>query len=401
MALTLVTAASSNHFYSMIQLLVSVKKYCADESISLYVYDLGFTDAERHKLRLFLHNSFKQATLCRFPYEKYPAYFDISKPPAGQYAWKPTLIAEVAKCVQTGCLLWLDGGDRLKEDLSQVVRKIKKDGLFVPWSSGSIQRWTYSATISHMHAEALVDKPSRNAAIIGLDLDQPEVVKVLKEWAGLVLIPEALFPKGCNLSNHRYDQSLLSILYARYAATRPEINMEQESGIMTHQDCDHDEKSKEELDSLFNNTFTDLRVAIILCGTNEHVDYHAVYESIQRHIIDINPLEQFDFFIYSRDCDLEKELISLFQPKVRLFEPDTDPKMQKLIRLFKEYSERTGVQYDLMIFYRPDVLLNKDMPLEEYDPQKISNRDNVHFIMNQANSYEFADEMDSIKSLLS
>jgi hypothetical protein len=163
-----------------------------------------------------------------------------------------------------------------------------------------------------------------------------------------------------------------------------------------------------------------------LYDEGRYVNYVAVYNSIKKHIIDCNPDYQFDFFIQCWNIDLKNELIDLYKPKSHLFEnnnvykneivnslnntnkPMTDfasisqmLAISKSILVMKNYIDKqkyinnVNINYDLVIFYRPDVLLFKDMELNKYNVNEIYVNAHVdkggdfHFIMNLENSYEF------------
>jgi hypothetical protein len=160
-----------------------------------------------------------------------------------------------------------------------------------------------------------------------------------------------------------------------------------------------------------------------LYSQGEYVDYQKCYRSIFKHIVQPNAYS-FDFFLHSWNPDLEDELKKLYNPVSSSFEDnriyndeisslcqhDTDfggisqaLTIKKSIELKEKYEKENSIQYDLVIVYRYDVLLWKDINLIEYDKEKIyvnahcdSNGD-FHFIMNQNNATQFKYLYDSIK----
>lgn len=120
----------------------------------------------------------------------------------------------------------------------------------------------------------------------------------------------------------------------------------------------------------------------------QYVNFRACYNSIQKHIIQANPNCSFDFFIHSWNEDLKDDLENLYHPKFSLFENNLiyndeinakvrEPNeftgishalsIKKSIELCEECSE----SYDLIVLYRPDLILLKDMIMTEYNPQNI------------------------------
>jgi len=49
--------------------------------------------------------------------------------------------------------------------------------------------------------------------VVGVNYLDPKACKLIEDWSELAKNESLIFPKESNLSNHRHDQSLLSILY--------------------------------------------------------------------------------------------------------------------------------------------------------------------------------------------
>jgi hypothetical protein len=129
----------------------------------------------------------------------------------------------------------------------------------------------------------------------------------------------------------------------------------------------------------------------------EYINYTAVYNSIVRHIIEPNATMNFDFFMHGWNYDLTENLNLLYKPKKillednRLYEHEIVSKLnrfnanmnrfalcsrslsiEKVSDIFFEYSEQSGINYDLVVLYRPDILLWKDILLDRYDRNSIT-----------------------------
>lgn len=98
------TAASSNHFRTLINFVHNYRKQRSN--IALHVYDLGLKHGEVRALR-------KQVGVVyhAFNFSNEPPHFKMSKN-AGAYAWKPVLIKEMLDKYASE-VLWLDCGDRI------------------------------------------------------------------------------------------------------------------------------------------------------------------------------------------------------------------------------------------------------------------------------------------------
>jgi len=162
-----------------------------------------------------------------------------------------------------------------------------------------------------------------------------------------------------------------------------------------------------------------------LYNNGKYINYIQCYNSIVKHIIDTNKDSyEIDIFQHCWNKDLENELVELYKPKAYLFEDnniysdeisslcstETDfggisqaLTIKKSLEIKEYYEQINNIQYDIVILYRYDILLWKDINLKEYDPEKIyvnahpdSNGD-FHFIMNNQNATMFKYLYDSLK----
>lgn len=165
-----------------------------------------------------------------------------------------------------------------------------------------------------------------------------------------------------------------------------------------------------------------------LYSDSPYVNYKAVHNSIMKHIVNANPDVQFDFIIQSWNIDLENDLVKLYEPIAISFEDNNIYKEEiiaclhatnisiqnfgsnsqllafsKSIQLLKNYVDSNNVYYDYVILYRPDVLLWKNINLNNYDKNKIyvnampNGGGDFHFIMNMANSFVFSNIYETTK----
>jgi hypothetical protein len=170
--------------------------------------------------------------------------------------------------------------------------------------------------------------------------------------------------------------------------------------------------------SKYNNRF--LNPGDIYQESSSYINIRAVYNSIQHHIIKVNPAYQFDFFIQSWNPDLKTMLSDLYQPVSTIFEnnqlysEEIQSKcapgiifagvsqclgMKKGLNLVQEYEDKNNTKYDIVILYRPDVLLWKDMNLNEYDVERHIYMNghslgwktgDLHFVMSSYHSRKFS-----------
>lgn len=160
---------------------------------------------------------------------------------------------------------------------------------------------------------------------------------------------------------------------------------------------------------------------------DNYVNFKCVYNSIKKHIIDVNSDYEFDFFIHSWSYQLKDELNKLYNPVVSNYEDNLlyhsmiNDKLilcnsgknlfssasealsySKTSKLFLEYSEINSINYDFVIIYRPDVLIWKDLILSEYCEDVIycnsflDDNGGFHFVFDPKKIYGFIDIFDGL-----
>ncbi len=163
-----------------------------------------------------------------------------------------------------------------------------------------------------------------------------------------------------------------------------------------------------------------------LYDKGEYIDYKSCFNSIVKHIINPNSNNyDFNFFCHGWNYDLENELTELYQPKKKLFEDNNiyasliesvcgnkdsyggvshALSLKKSIELKEEYEKENNIAYDIIILYRYDILLWKDMILNNYNNLEeniycngfLNGQGDFHFIMSNKNSNNFKNLFNSV-----
>jgi hypothetical protein len=161
----------------------------------------------------------------------------------------------------------------------------------------------------------------------------------------------------------------------------------------------------------------DLPMAGDLYNSSKYLNYTQCYNSIVRHILEPNKhLYDIDIFQHCWSVDLEKELVELYKPKAYIFEDNRkyneeigklcrNPNdfsgisqalaIKKSIEIKEAYEKQNTISYDIVILYRYDVLLWKNIDISTYDLTSLNiyvNGDinsDFHFIMNNKNANTF------------
>jgi len=205
--LVIVSGADSTHYLSLTNLLRSLY-VCMPES-KVVVFDLGMTDTENVELA----KRFKKVEFRKFDYSKYPAYFNI-RVNAGQYAWKPAIIADTMNEFKRP-VIWMDAGTLIHARLDRTRNVIKEHGLFIRKSvlNCLISRCIHPETLRYLGLpDKWLDSLDFEAGFIGVDYANIKVREIINRWKECALVRECIAPEGSNKSNHRQDQAVLTVL---------------------------------------------------------------------------------------------------------------------------------------------------------------------------------------------
>lgn len=206
--ITIVTAASSNHFRCLQSLLWTVSKF--EPQARVIVYDLGLSRDEHALLNDAPPFYLANWELRTFDFTKYPAHFDMSAN-GGRMAFRPTVLAQIAHELAIlnslpSTLLWLDAGCQLREPLETIRACIHRDSVYCPCAPGAIGQLLYPTSHAPLGImEDLLSVPIRDAGTCGFETSKPEVMALLDRWATIALNPVCTAPTGSDRRTHRQD----------------------------------------------------------------------------------------------------------------------------------------------------------------------------------------------------
>lgn len=223
--ITIVTAASSNHFKSAKQFL----KSCPTECHTLF-YDIGLTKEEADELQQVYPNVEYRI----LDFTKLPDFAQLSAPHAGAYAWKPHIIHEVYNELKEGIMVWCDAGNVI-QDIKALENTIKHSGIYSPASCFSVEQMTHKDCLYHMRVHPQYWKcQMRNAALVGFVCNDEIIRNFITQWFTLSKRKEIIIPETSTRNDHRWDQSILTCLMYIW-----DVRCTYEMiGMIIHQDCD-------------------------------------------------------------------------------------------------------------------------------------------------------------------
>lgn len=216
--LTVVTAASSNHFGALRQMLESLRRLDA----RVECYDIGLTPAELGALP-----QWDRVVYRRFDYDAYPSYMNVSVN-AGEYAWKPVIVADVVERARLegppSDVLWADAGCFFQALQPIAARITESGGLWVRSSAGTMREWTHPLMFEYLKVDPTqyADKPNADATLIGFAIGSAPASSreavyrdIVLPWKACAMDKDCIAPRGSSRENHRQDQAVLSYLIHR------------------------------------------------------------------------------------------------------------------------------------------------------------------------------------------
>jgi hypothetical protein len=229
--LTIVTASDTSHFESLKQLIDSIKKY--EKHANLIVFDLGLKVEELKEL----NNKYNNVEINKFEFSNYPKHVNLLSQDNGAYAWKPIIIEEILN-LSKGLVLWCDAGNLLTRNLNPLKRYLIVNGFYSPLSSENIEKWSHPKTLNSLDfPKNKFLKRNLNAAVIGIRY-KSKFKNLIDLWKTSALQKDLILPKGANASNHRWDQTLLTLIYYRDYQKLYSLKTYFVFGIKVHQDID-------------------------------------------------------------------------------------------------------------------------------------------------------------------
>lgn len=206
----IITAANDKYFKNLSQLIYSFKRSKEFQNSTLLIYDLGLLTHQIHQIRRY-EIEFEGRLIYRyFRFEEYP---DFVSPHHNTYSWKPIIIYLVS-IEHRGNFLWMDSANCILKKLNPIWKEIENNQTFAPISgSGTLKEWTVQQTLDYLNVpKRFYSKKNRAGNTFGFTNRSDAVKDLIYRWKELALIKECIRPENANRSNHRDDQSLLTIL---------------------------------------------------------------------------------------------------------------------------------------------------------------------------------------------
>jgi hypothetical protein len=209
-ARVIVTAASAGYFRALSTLLSTLRRTSAGTVAGIVVWDLGLRRSQRAVLSGL--DDVEVARLPGRPLWPYPDWAESTRF-RESYAFKPFAL------LRTGFpgdqVLWLDAGVAVLRDVAPAFEMIDRDGaILLDNPPHRNEEWTSGACAAVMGASAAeLAAPQIEANVVGFEVGG-RWQAVFDEWLSYSTQRSAFVG---DRRHHRHDQTVLSILAARYA----------------------------------------------------------------------------------------------------------------------------------------------------------------------------------------
>jgi len=204
-----IVTGSDNYFSeTLIQLLNNLISYKFINEI--HVYDLGLDDEVLAKIKSISPN----INIFKFQFSQYKEF--ISKRDSygtlGAYAWKPNIVwKELEK--NKSKVIWLDSANLINNRFIFVLIVLTCKGFFSPISAMRVKDLTYKTTIKSLNLpDKYLNRRNLTGGFVGFDWNNSKSRELAKMWVNKSNIEELVLPKESNKYNHRWDQSILTVL---------------------------------------------------------------------------------------------------------------------------------------------------------------------------------------------
>ena len=204
------TAASAEYFLALMNLVGSLHHYEPDTPI--LVYDLGLSQRQLHVVRAYVDG----VIVVPFMFDEFPPHVrDL-----GNYAWKACVVLDAVS--RFGSVLFLDAGMELRYFLPDLRARLAAQGA---WFVAAVHDMPLHTRVHPGQYRALgldggvafsasgAPHPSLAVGMMGWCSASALWHELFTPWLRCSLQLECILPRGANASNHRWEQSALSLLF--------------------------------------------------------------------------------------------------------------------------------------------------------------------------------------------
>lgn len=209
----IITASNYPFYYSLRQFLNTIK-YTIRPHDTVYVVDLGLLPAQK---KFLLSRNYQDKFKIEFKtlsnLEEYPPHCSNLT----SYAFKALILNElIIKPNIRDTILWCDSANIIYGSLLELEILIHNKKIYSPYSAEDIKTYCHPTTIKKLKYTGSLTRDMLSGGLLGIKGKDDIAFSFLKDFIKACLDPEIIIPKGSNRTNHRQDQSIITILYWQY-----------------------------------------------------------------------------------------------------------------------------------------------------------------------------------------
>ena len=220
----LITGCSDNHFVSAVPAMLACINASATANIAFI--DYGITNDQLielasvfeyiHKVHLAMNSSSK-LFYRKFNFRNAPSWMDIFNcDTRGGYSWK--VIGYMDLLFEWKALgAWIDAGSIVYDGVDVEFGYAKKEGMYVPVSPGTVERWTHPGMIEFVEKTGMTNKVNLtegncSSGHFFMDFTNKTAVDIIfKPFLQCAYTMKCITPKGSDKSNHRQEQAGITV----------------------------------------------------------------------------------------------------------------------------------------------------------------------------------------------
>ena len=206
----IVTGASNNHYFTLIQFINSF--IFNKVNSKLVIYNLGIDEDRWQSLKN--NYDLNNFIFKYFNYSIYPEWFNININ-RGEYAWKPAIIYQTFNDYKDDIIVWMDSGNIIYNNLEELFIFIRENGIHSGNTSGDIKTWCHPNTIKLLKCDD-IHRVNRNGACMGFNTKIDWVQDFIIKFYAACSNKNIIAPEGSSRNNHRQDQAVFTILFYKY-----------------------------------------------------------------------------------------------------------------------------------------------------------------------------------------
>lgn len=207
--MTIITGANSLYYDPLKdKLLASISYY--EPHAKVLIWNLGLNAEEISYLNEYASSC--GGKVLDYPEKDLPEHYAMVH---CNYSFKSYCIFHSLPMITTKYVMWLDAGCALLGPLDAERNIFRLYGYYSPYSSTSVGKLTHPTVMNSFFKgeDFFAHKQMLSGGVQGWNMDDGKTLAMLSEWYNLTRMEDNIAPLGSAYENHRFDQSLLSLLY--------------------------------------------------------------------------------------------------------------------------------------------------------------------------------------------